>query len=358
MPNRKRLGVGVVGCGNIAAAYTTDLAGYPDVDFRGVTDLDPTRAAALAQAHDVQAYPDLDAMLDDPAVDIVVNLTTHHAHHAVVRRCLEADRHVYSEKPLSLEYAEARELVELAERRGLRLACAPATFLGEAQQTAMRHVREGGIGRVRVVYAEVNWGRIESWHPEPAAFYDVGPLFDVGVYPLTVATALLGPARRVTAFGTVVHPRRTTVDGAPFTVTTPDFVVAVVELASGCLVRLTANFYVGRHSVQRGMEFHGDEGSLYLSDWHDFDGTVETAPFGGPYRSLPLARAATRNMERGRAVLDLVEAIREERPHRADGRQAAHVVEILCAARESYLTHQPVQVCSDFVPPEPMEWAR
>src|SRR5207253_2271057 len=83
------------------------------------------------------------------------------------------------------------------EDRGVRLSCAPATLLGESQQTAWKVVRDRTLGPVRAVYAEANWGRIERWHPSPESLYEVGPLVDVGVYPLTILTAMFGPVRRV-----------------------------------------------------------------------------------------------------------------------------------------------------------------
>ena len=99
---------------------------------------------------------------------------------------------------MALAHDEAHELAELADRLGLRLSAAPATLLGEAQQTAWKHVRDGAIGNVRAVYAEANWGRIETWHPSPQGpCTPVGPLVDVGVYPLTILTAMFGPARVV-----------------------------------------------------------------------------------------------------------------------------------------------------------------
>ena len=152
-----------------------------------------------------------------------------------------------------------------------------------------RLVDEGAVGPVRVAYAEVNWSRIESWHPRPEPFYRIGPFADVGVYPLTILTAMFGPARRVTAFGKVVYADRVTTSGEPFSPGAPDFGVAVVELESGTVVRLTANFYVGRHSKQSGIELHGDTGSIFLSSWQEFDAAVELAPFGGAYEAIPVA---------------------------------------------------------------------
>ena len=155
--------------------------------------------------------------------------------------------------------SEARELVELAVTRGLRLGCSPSTILGEAQQTAAAWIRAGRLGPVRAIYADVSWGRIETWHPAPAPFYEVGAMVDVAVYPLTLATAMIGPARSVRAWGWELSPDRVTLDGAPFRIGSPDFIVATVELEGGAVLRLTASFYVGptgegarRDGVPRG----------------------------------------------------------------------------------------------------------
>jgi predicted dehydrogenase len=351
------LGAGIVGCGVIAGAYLDDLVRYPEVDLRGVADLQEGRARELAARKGVRAYSSPHELLADPTVDIVVNLTTHQAHREVSGRALAAGKHVHSEKPLALTVADAQALVELADRCGKRLSCAPATFLGEAQQTAMKVIRDGRLGPVRVVYAEVNWGRIESWHPAPQSFYEVGPLFDVGVYPLALATAAFGPASRVTAYGKVVKPQRHTLDGQPFSAIAADFITTLVEF-NDVVLRLTASFYVGGGSRQRGFELHGDEGSLILDDWQRFDSPISHRPVGGDPTPVPPLRAPYPGIEWGRPVRDLVAAIAEQRPHRASGEQAAHIVEILDATRRSYEGGCPVPVHSTFAPPAPMEWAR
>jgi predicted dehydrogenase len=151
-------------------------------------------------------YPSLEAILADEEVDLVINLTIHSAHVEVITTCLHVGKHVYSEKPMTLTSEEAWKLVALAEEKGCRLGSAPITILGEGQQTAWKVIRDGLLGTVRAAYAEVNWGRIESWHPTPGPFYEVGLLFDVAVYPLTLLTTIFGPARSVTAFGKVLYP--------------------------------------------------------------------------------------------------------------------------------------------------------
>jgi predicted dehydrogenase len=353
-----RLGVAIIGCGNIAEPYARDIASYAQVRLVGVSDLDYERAEGLAAKYDCKAYATNEDLLADDAVDLVVNLTIHHAHYDIVTQCLEAGKHVHSEKPLSLTYGEAQELVQLADQKGLRLGCSPFTFMGEAQQTAWKTINSGRLGAVRLIYAEVNHGRIETWHPNPEPFYDVGPLFDVGVYPLTLVTAMFGPARKVSAYGRIVHPDRVTFEGKPFQVGTPDFIVSSVVLEGGPLVRLTTNFYVGSHGKQKGVEFHGDLGSLYLSSWQSFAASVEVTPYAGEYEPVPLLKEPYEGTEWGRAVLDMAEALQHGWRHRATGDQAAHVVEILNAIVESVELGQPVAVHSTFTPPALMDWAQ
>ncbi|HVG00544.1 MAG TPA: Gfo/Idh/MocA family oxidoreductase [Chloroflexia bacterium] len=350
--------VAIIGCGNIAGPYAQDLPGYDEINLLGVADIDPARAQSFAEKHGTRAYPSVDALLADPGVELAINLTTQHAHKTVTTQCLEAGKHVWSEKPLAMAYEDAAGLVELAQARGLRLGCSPFTLMGEAQQTAWKWLREGQLGTVRLIYAEVNWGRIEAWHPEPHSFYKAGPLFDVGVYPLAIITAIYGPARRVTAYGRVLHPDRTTLGGEPFLVEEFDYIVASIELEGGQVVRLTSDFYVSNMSTrQTGIEFHGDAGSLHLAGWHIFNSRLLFAPFDKPLEEVPLLRPPHKGVPWGRGVWEMVCAMREDRPHRFSGEHAAHVTEILCATAESAKMGRPVDIVSGFAPPAPMDWA-
>ena len=350
-------GVAIVGCGNIAARYAEDLRRYPHLVLRGVTDLDPARSHAMATDVGCRTYLDSDALLADPEVAVVVNLTSHRAHGPVTRAALEAGKHVFSEKPMALRAAEARFLNTAATARNLRLGAAPIVLLGELAQTAWRMVRNGGLGTVRLAYADVNRGRMERWHAAPQPFYDAGPLFDVGVYPLTLLTGILGPAVRVTASATTLLAQRSTREGQWFNVESPDFVVAVVELADGTLVRLTTNFYVHDPARQCGVELHGDEGSLWLSTWFTFGERLEHSPSGEPYRDVPLIRTPQVMLPWAAGVEELARVAIEGGVHLTSGAHAAHVVEIIEAALSSARGGTPVQIQSRFPRPQPLAWA-
>jgi predicted dehydrogenase len=350
--------VGIIGCGNIAGPYADDLPNYGEIELVGVADVDSERAAAFAEKHITRAYPSVEALLADPEIELVANLTTQHAHVPVTTACLQAGKHVWSEKPLAMTYEVAQGLVELAAERGLRLGCSPFTLMGEAQQTAWQWLRGDKLGTVRLIFAEVNWGRIESWHPEPHSFYRAGPLFDVGVYPLTIIAAIYGPARRVTAYGRVLHPDRVTKGGEHFRVEEMDYILASIELESGQIVRLTSDFYVSNMSTREtGIEFHGDEGSLHLAGWHIFNSKLYYAPFDKPLEEVELVRPPHKGVPWGRGIWEMVSAMLRGRPHRFTGEMAAHITEILCATAESARTGAPCEIRSDFVRPEPMEWA-
>jgi predicted dehydrogenase len=355
--------IAIVGCGNISGGYARSLATRPGkIRLVGAYDVDPERVQAFCASHGGRAYTDLDALLADEELELVVNLTSHHAHTAVSLAALNAGKHLHSEKPLAATLEDGQRIVALASERGVRLSCSPFTFLGEGQQALLRELSAGRIGRVLAAYAEMNWGMLERWHPNPAGFYDVGagPMLDVGVYALTLLTALLGPVVSVTGFGRVLLPNRTIgsgpLAGQTFVVRTPDLIVGGLEFASGALGRVTASFIPGASRQAPGTELHGELGTLRIDHNHNFDGNVELfenqtrewtaiAPNGVPYQGV----------EWGRGLFDLADALRLGTPQRVTGTQALHVLEICLGILHSAEEGRPVAISSTFEVPPPMD---
>jgi predicted dehydrogenase len=217
-------------------------------------------------------------------------------------------------------------------------------------------VRNGDLGEVRVVYAEANWGKLERWHPSPEALYVSGPAFDVGIYPLTILTAIFGPVRRVVGYATTIEAERVRKDGTPFRLETPDFWVAALELESGVVARLTATFWVGP-GKQRGLELHGSDASLWLPDWAGFASRLQRTTDGESYEDVPLVRPPYPGTDWARPIADLASAVAEGRPHRLGAEHAAHVVDVLNAVDRSNRKGGGVEVASSFPPPAPCDWA-
>ena len=217
--------IGIIGCGFVADLYLQTLPLHPRLTCVGVHDRDPDRLRTFASHHGVTPCDTFDALLaTDP--QIVLNLTNPRDHYAVTKRLLEAGRHVYSEKPLAMSVDEARELVTLAKEKKLELAGAPCTVLSETAQTMWAALRDQVVGTPRLVYAEMDDGMVhrmpyDAWLSASGRAWPAVDEFEVGCtlehagYCLTWLCAFFGPARRVTAFSSVLLPDKGTDPARP-----------------------------------------------------------------------------------------------------------------------------------------------
>jgi predicted dehydrogenase len=339
--------IGFVGSGNIAGPYAISMARHPELQLVGVFDVDQDKAATFASAHECKAFESLSALAGH--VDIVVNLTSAPYHYSTSRELLRLGVSVFSEKPIALSFDEAQKLVALAQGADLRLASAPSLWLGRSYLDAAERIRSGEIGAVRLITAEVHQGRIEKWHPAPHSFYQVGPVVDVGVYPLTYLTAVLGPIRQVSAVSMRLLPERTTKDGETFQIAVADAWHVTALFESGAALRLSCDYYIGSATVTRSIDFHGDEGSLRVNDWILPDAVIERAGAGEAYSAEPAGPKLDLDWSLG--VLDLARSIAGGYPHRNSAAHAAHVVEILQAIATSAAEGTVVEVSSTFANP-------
>jgi predicted dehydrogenase len=214
----------------------------------------------------------MDAMIKDSEVQLIVNLTEPENHYAVSKACIEAGKHVYSEKPLSTDFEEARTLVELAEQRGVLLSSAPCSALSESAQTLWHAVNDGAIGKPRLVYAELDDNPVYLMHPEgwrnargtPWPYlneYEVGCTIEHAGYYLTWLAAMFGPADSVTAFSSCVVPDKSPLPLNP--ADTPDFSVACIKFRSGVVARLTCSIVA---PYDHRLQIVGDKGVLTVDE--------------------------------------------------------------------------------------------
>ena len=350
------LGIGVVGCGVISEIYLKNAAMFPQIEVRAVADLIPEAAAARAGAFGVEDMTP-DQLMERDDVDIVLNLTIPAAHAEVGQRALAAGKHVYSEKPLAGSLADARALSDAADAAGLRLGCAPDTFLGGGHQTARALVDAGRIGTPSAGTAVLMLAGHERWHPNPDFYYQPGggPLLDMGPYYITAMVNLLGPVARVSALASRGRETRTIATGpragqsVPVEVQT--HVAGVMEFASGALVQIATSFEVRAHR-HTPLELYGPDGSLLIPDPNRFDGTVEL--FDDAWAPQPMRHAHGDGNYRGLGLADMAAAIVEGRPHRASGALALHVLEVMEALLASAEEARAVDITSTCERPAPL----
>ncbi|MGA1759824.1 MAG: Gfo/Idh/MocA family protein, partial [Paracoccaceae bacterium] len=210
----QKMGIGIIGCGNISTAYLKLAPLFKALEVRAVADINADAAAAQAAAFNVRAET-VDGLLAADDIDMVVNLTIPAVHYEVTCKILNAGKHAYSEKPLVLTLDEATSLRALADAKGLRVGSAPDTFLGGAHQRARQAIDENGIGRIIGGTCHVMNHGMEHWHPNPDFFYQpgAGPVLDLGPYYITNLVQLIGPVKSVAAMTAATFSERTIANG-------------------------------------------------------------------------------------------------------------------------------------------------
>jgi predicted dehydrogenase len=349
--------VGIVGCGVISKHYAANAAAFDVFEVVACADVLPPAAEELAAAHGLTALP-VDDLLADPAIDVVLNLTPSTAHAEVTRAALAAGKHVYTEKPLGLRVREATALLREAERRGLRIGCAPDIFLGGAYQAARELIDDGAIGAPLAVSAAMLLEGADAWHPSPEQFFQdgAGPLLDMGPYYISAIVALLGPVRRVAGFASTHRAERRVMvgprAGEAFPVGTPTHTAATMELDGAVTANLVASFDATDRYV---CDFfvHGAQGDLSLPDPNAFEGPLRIRRGRGDWESVAYASRGAAEA-RGIGLADMAEAIAGGGDHRASGELGLHVVDVARSILESADKGRAVSVGTSAARPAPL----
>jgi predicted dehydrogenase len=353
-----RVKVGIIGTGDIFGAYVEHCRAFEILDVVACADIDRRKAEAKAKAFDVPRACPVEDLLGDPSVELLVNLTVPRAHAEVSLAVIEAGKHVYSEKPLAVTRQDGKKLLAAAREKGVRIGCAPDTFLGGGLQTCRKLVDDGWIGEPVAAVAFMIGHGPESWHPNPDFFYQVGggPLFDVGPYYLTALVNLLGPVKRVAGSARISFPERIATSeehrGRRIPVEVPTHVAGTLDFVGGPIATLITSFDIWASRLPR-IEIYGSEGTLSVPDPNTFDGPVLVRRAEAQaWSEMPLSHSAT--VGRGVGVADMAYALRSGRPHRASGEVAYHVLDIMEALGESSEMGRHIEIASGGTPPAPL----
>ena len=346
------VGVGVIGAGVISAQYLENLTSFPDVNVLFIADLDLERARAQAELFGVPGAGSVDELLADPRIEIVVNLTIPAAHAEVAGRIIAAGKNAWSEKPFALDRESGRSLLAEANRLGLRVACAPDTFLGAGLQTARRLIANRAIGTALTATTLFQVAGPEAWHPNADFYYAKGggPLFDMGPYYLTTLVQNLGPVARVSAIGSRSTEQRSIGSGPRqgerFPVEIDTHISALLEFEGGASAQCVFSFQsnIGRVGF---VEIDGTTGAVVFPDPNMFDGDVTVLRDGQAAETVPATGVRS---SRGTGVLELAQSIRADRPEAASGELGYHVLDVMVAITEAAASGTWVEVASTVVP--------
>ena len=341
--------IAIVGCGNISDTYFKNCLEF-GLDIAACTDMDMSRAEAKAAQFGVTARP-LNEVFADPSIELIVNLTPPNAHAEISRAALNAGKHVYSEKPLAINRKDGAQLLELAQRKGLRVGCAPDTFLGAGLQTCRKLIDDGLIGEPVAAVAFMAGRGLEMWHPNPDFFYQpgAGPMFDIGPYYLTTLVSMLGPVRRLTGSTRISFPERLITSeplaGTKIKVNTPTHITGILDFVSGPVATVITSFDVWAANLP-WVEIYGAEGSLSLPDPNTFGGPVRIkSAKDEEWQEVLLLNGRTEE-SRGLGVRDMAAAMHEGRSHRASAEMAFHVLDLMQSFEEASTSGRHIEIQS------------
>lgn len=361
MSEKKTTKIGFVGCGAISGIYLENLTNrFGELEIIGVCDLIRERAEnAVEKYHIPKLYNDMHELFADPEVDIVLNITRPYEHFEVSKAALLAGKPVYSEKPLGATLEEGDELVRLAEEKGLWIGGAPDTFLGAGIQTCRKLIDDGYIGTPVGASAFMVCRGHESWHPDPAFYYQFGggPMMDMGPYYISAMTSLLGRVECLSGMSKATFPTRTITSqphhGEVVDVEVSTYVTGMMRFESGAIGTIFTTFDAYAAEVPR-IEIYGSEGTLSVPDPNGFGGPVKLfRPESGQFMEMPLTFDYPEN-SRGLGLADMAKAIETGRDPRASYKVTHHVLEILTGFDRSSAEGRHIELKTPYERPEPM----
>lgn len=355
----RSLGIGLVGCGVISDAYLSNAEQFPFVEMIACADINEAASQEKAEKFGLEAMT-VEKLLADDRIDIVLNLTTPQHHVDVNLAALNAGKHAYCEKPLGTSLAEAEKLLEATSRTGLRVGCAPDTFLGGAHQTARRIMDSGAIGKAVAGTAFMMVPGHEIWHPNPDFYYKPGggPLMDMGPYYITGLINMLGPVSSVYGTAKITRPTRTIGsgprEGEAVEVEIDTHVSAILSFANGASITLVNSFDVYKHN-HSPIEIYGSKGSMIVADPNNFDGDILVSNAADDWSKAEQAHLYGDGNYRIIGLADMAEAIIKGHDHRASLELSLHVLEIMESILVSADTGQSITLKHQCEQPLPLQ---
>lgn len=356
----KKVKVGIIGCGNISQIYFENLTKvFQNIEVYACCDLIEERAKAKAEEFSVPNIMTLKELLSDPQIDILLNLTTPQGHYDICKASLLAGKHTYVEKPLSLTFEEGQELMQIAKKKQLFLGGAPDTFLGGGLQSCRKYIDDGLIGEPIGASAFMVCHGHESWHPDPAFYYQTGggPLFDMGPYYLTALVSLMGSVKTVSGMTNTAFPTRTITSqphyGEEITVEVPTHIAGTMQFENGAVASMIMSFDVWGSTLPR-IEIYGTRGTLIVPDPNTFGGPIMVRMNNASeFSPLPLTHIYAEN-SRGIGVADMAQCILDGGIPRAGCDLNGHVLEVMEALYNSAQQQRHYQMHTTCHRPEPL----
>tara|TARA_Y100001968_G_scaffold199846_1_gene183418 strand:- start:917 stop:2074 length:1158 start_codon:yes stop_codon:yes gene_type:complete len=368
--------VGLIGCGHISETYFRAEKYFNNIKIVKCADINHSNALKCAKKYKIEALSVKEILLDKE-IEIILNLTIPKAHYQVAKHSLLHGKHVYSEKPLAINFKDGKDLIKIAKKRKLYIGNAPDTFLGGGIQKSRELVDKKIIGKINLGNAIFAFPGVQSYHPNPEPWFskkEGGPVIDMGPYYLTALVNLLGPAKKVN--GSIINGvKRRTIGIGPrkkktFKVECPTTYLCTITFENGTIIRLTLSFDVIAHQ-RNHIELYGDKGSMVVPDPNMFGGSVYICKkLGNPWKEfktnkMPLGKINIRTQSsranesptnanyRGVGLSEMAYSIENKTLNKCNGELSLHVLDIIQSTMRACKKNKPQLIKTSCKKPNP-----
>lgn len=232
---------------------------------------DPAKVAAVAAEHRIQrTSTELNELIDAPEVDVVDNCLVNALHVGPLLRAIHNRKHVFTEKPLTIELAEAEELLAAATAAGVHHGVIQNMRFNPGPAKAKELIEQGLTGRI--FSARVLFGYMvpQTVLNRPTWFYKKelaggGVVEDMMAHFFDLFRHLIGPIEGVYCLPAIAWNERREPDGTPFKVEVEDLAAVTIRFANGAVGHCFASWVRRKHEEVPEWEIDGEAGSLLFS---------------------------------------------------------------------------------------------
>ncbi len=344
-----KIRVGLIGLGGIGLCHARNFAGNANATVVAISDLNEQLLEEVAAEHQVEnRYTDAYEMLEKETLDIVCISTPNKFHKPYAIAAFNAGSHVFCEKPMAMNAAEAEEMLAASKASGKRLMIDFSYRFSPAAVQIKKEVESGVLGDI--YYARTEWLRrrglpgFGGWFGQKA-LAGGGPLIDLGVHRLDFALWLMDFPKPTWVMGSTYDPIASKLaekEDCVFDV--EDFATAMIKFENGATLDLTASWASNiKENEWMATRLLGSEGGLVqknINEGYEFEAEVYIERNGSQYDMKPHGKINDVLC----ASDHFIDCIINDKQHTATGEEGLLVMELLDAIYASAESGEPIRL--------------
>lgn len=342
MTNQKKTRFAIVGCGRIAPKHAESILALEEAELIAACDILPEQAQAFADKYQAQPYTDYMEMLQREDIDVVTIATSSDLHAEIGIAAAKAGKHVMVEKPMAMTLQSADALITACREAGVKLAVIHQNRYNKSIRLLRKALEAGRFGRLTHGQATVRWNRDDHYYAQApwrgTKLQDGGCLMNQSIHNIDLLQWMFGPVESVFGY-TATNLRKIEME---------DVGAAVIKFKNGAIGLIEASSTIYPRNIEETLNVFGETGSVIvggiavnrIETWEFSDAEEEKRQIFASQENDPPNVYGYGHRE---VILDMIEAIRENRVPAIPGEEGRKALEIILAIYRCQETKEPVR---------------